>query len=201
MRPINPWLKAALEIGPALLFFALYWGMRARTITWGGTEYSGFIVATAIFVPVAILATLVQWRLTGRLSVMQAVTIVLLVVFGGFSVWLNDPRFFKMKPTIIYLLFAVILGVSQLLGRNWLGLALSGAMPLRPEGWRILTWRMIALFVGLALVNEVVWRSMSEAAWVNLKTFGLPLVMVLFFVAQAGLLRRYALPEKGDGQA
>ena len=197
-RKINPRLKAALEFGPPLLFFAVFMFLRDKTLPIAGTEYSGFIVATLIFIPVLILSTLALWRLTGKLAPMQIATLVLVVVFGGLSVWLNDPRFFKMKPTIIYLLFAGLLGFGLIRGRNWLELVMSEALPMRPEGWRILTLRMILLFLGLALVNEIVWRSMSETAWVNFKTFGLTAIMVAFFVGNSKLFERYALPRDGE---
>ncbi|HRM74900.1 MAG TPA: inner membrane-spanning protein YciB, partial [Paracoccus sp. (in: a-proteobacteria)] len=166
--------------------------------TIAGTAYSGFIVATLIFIPVLIASTLALWRLTGKLAPMQIATLVLVVVFGGLTVWLNDPKFFKMKPTIIYLIFAGLLGFGLLRGRNWLELVMSEALPMRPEGWRILTLRMILLFLGLALVNELVWRTMSETAWVNFKTFGLTAIMVGFFVANSKLFERYALPRDGE---
>ena len=197
-RKINPWLKAGLEFGPLILFFVVFMRLRDKTLTIAGTEYSGFIVATLIFIPVLVLTTLALWRLTGKLAPMQIATLVLVVVFGGLSVWLNDPKFFKMKPTIIYLIFAGLLGFGLLRGRNWLELVMSEALPMRPEGWRILTLRMILLFLGLALVNELVWRSMSETAWVNFKTFGLTAIMVGFFVANSKLFERYALPRDGE---
>ena len=193
-RKINPWLKAGLEFGPLILFFVVFMRLRDRMVTIGGTEYSGFIVATLIFIPVLVASTLALWRLTGRLAPMQIATLVLVVVFGGLSVWLNDPRFFKMKPTIMYLIFAAALGASLALRRNWLELVMSEALPMRPEGWRVLTLRMTALFLGLAVANEVIWRSMSETAWVNFKTFGLPAIMVIFFVLNARLFERHAIP-------
>lgn len=197
-RKINPRLKAALEFGPPLLFFAAFMLLRDRTLSIAGTQYSGFIVATLIFIPVLVLSTLALWRLTGKLAPMQIATLVLVVVFGGLTVWLNDPRFFKMKPTIIYLIFAGLLGFSLLRGRNWLELVMSEALPMRPEGWRILTLRMVLLFLGLAAANEIVWRTMSETTWVNFKTFGLTAIMVVFFVANSKLFERYALPRDGE---
>lgn len=194
-RKINPWLKAALEFGPLVLFFLVFSRFRDHVVTLGGREYSGFILATLIFIPVLAASTLALWRLTGRLAPMQIATLVLVVVFGGLSVWLNDPKFFKMKPTIIYLIFAGLLGLSLALRRNWLELVMSEALPMRPEGWRILTLRMALLFLGLAVANELVWRLMSETAWVNFKTFGLPAVMVAFFVLNARLFERYAQPK------
>lgn len=197
-RKINPWLKAGLEFGPLILFFVVFMRLRDKTLTIAGTDYSGFIVATLVFIPVLVLSTLALWRLTGKLAPMQIATLVLVVVFGGLSVWLNDPKFFKMKPTIIYLIFAGLLGLSLALRRNWLELVMSEALPMRAEGWRILTIRMELLFLGLAIANEVVWRNMSETAWVNFKTFGLPAIMIAFFVANSKLFERYALPRDGD---
>lgn len=192
-RKIKPWLKAALELGPLLLFFVVFMRFRDKTVLLGGTEYSGFIVATLVFVPVLVTATLVLWRLTGKLAPMQIATLVLVVVFGGLSIWLNDPRFFKIKVTLIYLIFAGLLGLSLILRRNWLQLVMSEALPMRAEGWRILTLRLTLLFLGLALANEIVWRTQSETTWVNFKTFGLPGIMVIFFVLNARLFERHAI--------
>ncbi|WP_134679771.1 inner membrane-spanning protein YciB [Paracoccus ravus] len=197
-KKINPWLKTALELGPVALFFLAFMRLRDKTVTLAGTEYSGFVVATLIFIPVLVATTLALWRLTGRLSAMQIATLVLVVLFGGLSVWLNDPKFFKMKPTIIYLLFAGTLGLSLMLRRNWLGLVMAEALPMSETGWRILTGRMAALFLGLAVANEFVWRMMSETAWVNFKTFGLPLLMVVFFVLNSKLFERHALPRDSE---
>lgn len=189
----NPWLKPALEFGPLLLFFAVFMIMRDRTVTLWGAEYSGFVFATLVFVPVLVISTLALWRLTGTLAPMQIATLVLVVVFGGLSVWLNDPRFFKMKPTIIYLLFAGALGYALATRRNWLGAVLGQALPMDEAGWRRLTQRMVALFLAMALANEVVWRTMSETTWVYFKTFGLTAIMFAFLMANARLFRDHAL--------
>lgn len=196
-RKINPKVKLGLELGPVLAFFAAYLALKDRTFTLGGTEYRGFILATAGFVPVMAAATLVLWRLTGRLAVMQVVTLALVVVFGGLTVWLNDGDFFKMKVTIIYLLFAGILAFGLLRGRSYLALVMEEVMPLQPEGWMILTRRLTAFFAGLAVLNEVIWRGFSEQTWVYFKTFGLTAGVFVFFIAQGGLLTRYAAEEAG----
>lgn len=185
-------IKAALEYGPLLIFFVVFLLLRDRTISIMGQDYSGFIVATLIFIPVLVLSTLALWRVTGKLSPMQIATLVLVIVFGGLSVWLNDPRFFKMKPTIIYLLFAGLLGFAWVARRNWLEAVLSEALPMRAEGWRKLTLRMALMFLALAVANEVVWRTMSETNWVYFKTFGLPLLLFVFLMGNAGLFKEYA---------
>ncbi|MFV0292917.1 MAG: inner membrane-spanning protein YciB [Paracoccus sp. (in: a-proteobacteria)] len=201
MKQVKPWIKAGLEYGPLILFFVVFMIMRNRTVTLGGTEYGSFIVATMIFVPVLTITTLTLWRLTGTLSAMQIMTLVLVVIFGGLSIWLNDERFFKMKPTIIYMLFAGLLGLGLILKRNWLELAIGQALPMRHEGWVQLTRRIMALFAGLAIANEFVWRTMSDTAWVNFKTFGLPVIMLVFFMANADLFDRYAIKQEKDGDS
>ncbi|WBU63154.1 inner membrane-spanning protein YciB [Paracoccus aerodenitrificans] len=197
MKQIKPGLKIALEYGPLIAFFAVYMLMRNRPVTIGSTEYEGFVLATMVFVPVLALSMLALWRLTGKLSAMQLMTLILVVVFGGLTIWLNDDRFFKMKPTLIYAIFAGLLGLGLMLKRNWLELVLGEALPMQHEGWMKLTRRMVLLFIGLAVANEFVWRTMSDTAWVNFKTFGLPVIMFVFFMGNAGLFNRYAL-EKED---
>ena len=198
-RSIPPWLKLALELGPVALFFVTYLWLRDETIAWRGAEYSGFIAATALFIPVILLATGIHYALTGRLSPMQVVTAVLVTVFGGLSIWLNDERFFKMKPTLIYTLFAAILFAGLWRGRSLLSMVLSEAMPLDEAGWTKLTRRMAWFFLALALANEVVWRGLSTDAWVNWRTFGVPVAMFAFFMAQAGLIKAHTPGEGGDG--
>lgn len=192
-RKVSPWLKAALEFGPLLVFFVVFSRLKDTQVVWGGTSYSGFVVATALFIPMIALSTLVLWRLTGRLAPMQIATLVLVTVFGGLSVWFNDPHFFKMKPTLIYLIFAGLLGFGLLRGKPWLQLVMDGAIPMRAEGWTILTKRLVGFFLFLALSNELVWRLMSDQAWVNFKTFGLTALMFGFFLAQGPLFSRYGL--------
>jgi len=194
-RKVNPWVKIGLEFGPLIAFFVAFTRLKDETVTVAGAEYGGFIVATALFIPLLAATTFALWRLTGKIAAMQIVTLVLVVVFGGLTVWLNDERFFKMKPTIIYLMFAGALGLGLLRGQSWLMLVMDQAMPMQREGWMILTRRLAAFFVVLALVNEAVWRTMSDQAWVNFKTFGLTVAVFAFFIAQGGLLKRYGIEE------
>ena len=182
-------LKTVLEIGPVVAFFAAYLMLRDRTFEIAGTEYTGFILITAGFVPLIALSTFLLWWLTGELSKMQIVTLVLVVVFGGLTVWFNDERFFKMKPTLIYLIFGAILGAGLLQGKSYLRMVMGEAIPLDEEGWMKLTRRFCAFFFGLAVLNEIVWRTMSTDAWVNFKTFGLTAAIFVFFVTQSKLFR------------
>ncbi len=198
-KKINPVTKAVLDLGPVALFFVGYLALRERSFTIGGSEYSGFIVVTALFVPMFAFTTWLLWRLTGKLAKMQIVTLVLVVLFGGMTVWFNDERFFKMKPTIIYLLFGGVLLTGLLRGRSYLQFVMEEVMPLRDEGWMKLTRRVTAFFFALAFLNEVIWRTMSTDAWVQFKTFGLTAAIFLFFMSQGRLFSEYAVEGDEDG--
>lgn len=192
-KKISPWVKAGLDWGPLIVFFIAFNRLKDGSYEILGRDYSGFVVATALFIPLIAFSTLVLWRLTGKLSAMQIATLVLVLVFGGLSVWLNDPTFFKMKPTIIYLLFAAILGAGLLRGKAWLQLVMEQALPMEHEGWMILTKRFVRLFLALAVANEIVWRTMSDEIWVDFKTFGLPIILIGFIMAQAKLFEKYGI--------
>ena len=191
------WVKPLLEFGPVLAFFVAYLRMKGTNYTIGGSDYDGFILVTALFVPLLLLCTAILWKLTGKISPMQIMTALLVTVFGGLTVWLNDPQFIKMKPTLIYLIFAGLLGFGLLRGQSYLRLVMQDALPMQAEGWMILTRRFTAVFFGLALLNEVIWRFFSTETWVYFKTFGLTAVLFGFFMSQAPLLANYAL-EKDD---
>ncbi|MEO3416423.1 inner membrane-spanning protein YciB [Roseovarius sp. CAU 1744] len=194
-KQIDGKVKTALELGPILAFFVAYLWLKDRVFTIGGTEYAGFVVVTAGFIPVFLLSMAILWKLTGHLSRMQVVTAVLIVVFGGLSVWFNEPKFFKMKPTIIYLLFGGILGLGLLRGRSYLQSVMEGLMPLTDEGWMILTRRLTAFFLALAALNELIWRTQSEETWVYFKTFGLTAAIFLFFMTQGRLFSDHGTGE------
>lgn len=192
------WAKPALEYGPILAFFVAYLLVKDDQFTIAGRSYEGFILVTAGFVPLMIASTALLWRLTGKLSKMQIVTVVLIVVFGGLTVWLNDDRFFKMKPTLIYLLFGGVLGIGLMRGQSYLRAVMEEVLPLDPDGWMKLTRRLTAFFLGLALLNEAVWRTQSTETWVYFKTFGLTAAVFVFFMTQGKLFSDHAL-EKDTG--
>lgn len=195
-RKVNPWVKTGLELGPVIAFFVGYSRWKDDVFTLGGTTYDGFVLVTAAFIPLMLVCTLILWRLSGHLSRMQILTLVLVVVFGGLTVWLNDPTFFKMKPTIIYALFAAILGFGLMRGQSYMAALMGEMMPMQHEGWMILTRRMAWFFAGLAVANEAIWRTMSTDAWVNFKTFGLPVALFAFFMLQGGLIRRFGTADQ-----
>jgi intracellular septation protein len=195
-RPVNPILKQALELGPTLLFFLVYLRLKERTFVLGGAEYSGFIVATLIFVPVLLAAMGVLWWLTGKLSRMQIFTAVMVVVFGGLTAWFNDESFFKMKTTIVYGIFTIILGAGLLRGASPLEWVMGELLPMQHEGWMILTRRLTLLFAVLAVANEVIWRTQSTELWVTLETFAFPGVTMVFLWVQIVALQRFLIQDE-----
>ena len=194
-RNVNPVVKQVLELGPTVIFFLLYMRIKDEIYTFAGTEYSGFIVATVAFVPVLLIAMGILWALTGKLSRIQMFTAFMVIVFGGLTAYFNNSTFFKMKTTIVYGLFAALLGIGLWRGQSWLELFMGEMVPMEQEGWMILTKRLAMMFAVLAVANELVWRNMSEEAWVKIETFGFPAFLFVFLMLQSGLFQAYALEE------
>ena len=194
-KPINPILKQVLELGPTLAFFLLYIKIKDNTHTIMGTDYSGFIVAAVVFIPVLLAAMAVLWFLTKKLSRMQVFTAIMVIFFGGLTAWFNDEAFFKMKTSIVYGLFSLLLGIGLLRGQSWLEYVMGEFLPMQREGWMILTRRLTVFFAGLAAANEFIWRTQSEELWVTLETFAFPVVLFLFLWSQIVTLQRFLIEE------
>ncbi|WP_170381548.1 inner membrane-spanning protein YciB [Ruegeria atlantica] len=190
-KEINPILKQVLELGPPLAFFFIYLRLRDDSFLIGGIEYSGFIVATIIFVPLMLAAMGILWYLTGKLSRIQIFTAIMVIFFGGLTAWFNDERFFKMKTTLVYGFFSIMLGIGLLQGKSYLAYVLDEMLPMRHEGWMILTRRLCACFAVLAIANEFVWRTMSTDMWVKIETFAFPIALMAFLMLQFSLLQNY----------
>ena len=190
-RKINPILKQVLELGPTILFFLIYMRIKDESFTFGSTEYSGFIVAALVLVPLLLVAMLALWLLTGTISRMQIFVAVMVIFFGGLTAWFNDESFFKMKTTIVYGTFAVILGIGLLRGTSLLQWVMAEALPMKPEGWMILTRRLTVMFAALAVANEVIWRTQSTELWVKLETFAMPAALFLFLMVNFAMLQSY----------
>ncbi|MCB1312265.1 MAG: septation protein IspZ [Sedimentitalea sp.] len=196
-KDINPILKQVLELGPTLVFFLIYLRMRDETYSFGGTDYSGFIVSTIVFIPILLAAMAVLWKLTGKLSRMQVFTAFMVVFFGALTAWFNDERFFKMKTTLVYGTFSAILGIGLVQGKSYLEYVMAEMVPMRPEGWMILTRRLCAGFALLAVGNEFVWRTLSTDLWVKIETFGFPLLLFAFLWWQIVALQDHMIdPDK-----
>ena len=179
--PVNPFLKLVLELGPLILFFVA----NAR---WG------IFTATGVFMVAVLLALAASYHLLHRVPIMTVVSAVVVVVFGGLTLVLQNDLFIKIKPTISYLLFFTLLLGGLALGKPLLALVFDSVFDLTAEGWRKLTWRWALFFLALAVLNEIVWRTQTTDVWLSFKVFGvLPLTFV-FGALQYPLMTRHEAP-------
>jgi intracellular septation protein len=177
------WLSMAVDYGPLIVFFASY-------------EAAGLRAATIAVMAASVIALGVGWFYTRRFAFIPAMTAVIVGVMGGLTLYLNDPDFIKMKPTIIYLLFALIIAIELISGRELLGRAMMAAMPpMDAGGKRALLVRFLAFFVAMAVANEILRRVLSTDHWVIWKVFGGIGITFLFSLAQIPLVKKHLLPE------
>ncbi len=208
-KNLNPLLKLVLEIGPLGVFFLSFrFGRELLSVPTvngllesltGPEALAGpsgpLFVATAFFMVAIAVSLAASWHLTRHLPRMAVVTGIVVAVFGGLTLWLQDETFIKMKPTIVNCVFAVILGFGVMRGRSYLKYLMGSAMPLDDAGWMIFTRRWVLFFVFMAALNEVIWRTQTTEFWVTFKTFGsLPLTFV-FLALQWPLLKRHMVEE------
>ena len=189
---LNPFLKLVLEIGPIAVFFLAYrWAPTEAGATEAEAQLSQILFATTVFIPVILASLAVSWILSRHLPRIAVLTAVLVVVFGGLTLWLRDDTFIKMKPTILYAMFAGVLGFGLIRGESYLRYLMDEVLPMSKEGWMKFTFRFAVFFAVLAVLNEAVWRTMSTDAWVNFRTFVLPAASFVFVASQAGLFMKY----------
>lgn len=179
--------KAALEAGPLLLFFAAYY---LGDIYW----------ATGSAILASLVAVAAYWFKIGRVPAAPLITFLVVGVFGGITLFLQDPDFVKMKPTAVYILFASALFGGLAMGKLFLRGVFGEVFSLTDAGWRILTIRWGLFFVAMAIANEFVWRSFSEGAWVNFKVWAILPITMLFGAAQYPVLKRHGTDQKENGE-
>lgn len=195
-RTIHPLLKLALEVGPIGVFFLAYrWAPVAEGLDTSARQLEQVLFATAVFIPMILATLLISYLLTRKLPRMAVITAVVVIVFGGLTLILRDDTFVKMKPTILYSLFAGILGFGLMRGQSFLKYLMDELIPMQDEGWMKFTRRFVIFYIALAVLNEFVWRSYGTDAWVNFRTFVLPAANFVFVMAQVPLFTRYAVSE------
>ena len=198
-RSIHPLVKLALEIGPIAVFFLAYrWAAVPDGLSMTERQLEQILFATKVFVPTILAALAASWWLTRKLPRMAVITAIVVTIFGGLTLILLDDTFVKMKPTILYGLFAAILGFGLLRGQSYLRYLLDEMIPMQAEGWLKFTRRFVLFYIGLAVLNEIVWRGWGTDVWVNFRTFALPAANFLFIMAQVPLFTRYAEPGKAE---
>lgn len=182
------WVKFALEMGPLLVFFV-------------ANSRFGIVTGTAVFMVATAVALAASWLLARKIPVLPLVSGVFVLVFGGLTVWLQDDLFIKLKPTIVNTLFGLILLGGLATGRNFLKMALDTAFQVTEDGWRILAVRWGLFFLVLAVINEVVWRSVATDVWVNFKVFGIMPLTVVFSLTQIPVLLKHQIQTEENAQA
>jgi intracellular septation protein len=206
----SPWLKLTLELGPLILFF--FANSRPKLFEPFARlfvppqlltgENAGLFTATTVLIPAVLIALLVSYLRTRHLPIMPLVTAILVVVFGALTLYLHNPSFIKMKPTILYAAFGIALLGGIIFNKPLLPVVLDNAIALTERGWRILTLRWAFFFFFLAVLNEIVWR-LNEAYvpahpndyWVLFKFPGTVAIIFLFTMAQVPLMMRHEVKD------
>jgi intracellular septation protein len=176
----HPLFKLATELGPLLVFFV------------ANARFHLF-VATGAFMVAVIAAMIASYAVTRHVPIMALVTGVIVLVFGTLTLVLHDETFIKVKPTIIYGLFAAVLGGGLLFRRSLIAIMFDQMFNLTAEGWRQLTMRWAVFFFAMAVLNEVIWRSQTTDFWVAFKAFGVIPLTMGFAITQMPLINRYHL--------
>ena len=174
--------KLFIDIGPLAVFFVFY-------------TRSGLQASIMPFMIATVIAVLFSYILEKKIPIMPTVGAGIVLIFGGLTIYFDNEVFFKMKPTIINILFAAILWVGVIINKPLLKILLGAAIKLEDEGWKILTQRWVAFFIALAILNEIVWRTQSTDIWVNFKVFGILPITFIFTMTQFPLIKKYQIEE------
>ena len=184
---MSTWMRLIVDIGPLAVFFIAF-------------ERAGFMTATAAFMVATAISIAVSYGLERRVPLVPVVTGVIVFVFGGLTLWLDNEVFFKMKPTIVQGLFAAVLLGGLAVGRLFLRHVMGSMVQMDEAGWRTLTVRFAMFFVTMACLNELVWRNVPTDTWVQFKVFGILPLTLLFTMLQTPLMSRHQIPEKDTGE-
>jgi intracellular septation protein len=176
------WLKPVVDYTPLAAFFIAY-------------LIKGLFFATGALMAATVVVVILSLAIDRRVPIMPLATAGIVMVFGGLTLWFNDERFIKMKPTIVQALFSVALFGGLLFRKPLLKSVLGSAWQLTDRGWFLLTFRFAVFFAAMAVLNEVVWRSVSTDLWVNFKIFGILLLTFVFTAFQVPLITRYQIPD------
>ena len=170
--------KLLIDIGPLAVFFIFY--------TKGDLQSAilPLMIAT-------IIAVIFSYIIEKKIPIMPTVGASIILIFGGLTIYFDNEIFFKMKPTIINILFAVALYVGQIIHKPILKNLLSGSLKLQDKGWSLLTKRWIGFFIALAILNEIIWRTQSTDLWVSFKVFGVLPITFIFTMTQFTLIKKY----------
>ena len=179
---LTPTQKMILEVGPLMVFLI-------------ANQQTTLVKATGIFMATTFVALVIHYYLTRHVPFVPVVSALVVGIFGGLTVYFEDDLFIKLKPTIVNVLFGLILMGSLILKKPVLSMILGPVFKLDEVGWRKFTLRWALFFFFLAIVNELVWRTQSADFWVKFKVFGFMPLTFLFMATQMPLLKKHKLPE------
>ena len=178
-------IKFVADFGPLLIFFTIYF-----------KNENDLKVAIPPFVIATLIALIGIYLLEKKIPMVPLVSGVLITLFGGLTLYFDNKIFFYMKPTIINILFAAVLFFGKYFTQKpLLKIFFQNAFNLKDEGWKKLNYRWISFFIFVAILNEIVWRTQSEAFWVNFKVWGLLPISFLFAASQVPLINKYKLKQ------
>lgn len=179
-------IKTIADFGPLLIFFIIYF-----------TNENDLKVAIPPFVIATLIALVVVYFLENKIPVIAVTSGILITLFGGLTLYFDNKVFFYMKPTIINIIFAIVLFFGKYFtNKPLLKVFFRNALDLEDEGWKKLNYRWIYFFIFVAILNEIVWRTQSEPFWVNFKVWGLLPISFLFAASQVPLINKYKLKKK-----
>tara|TARA_Y100000741_G_C17973680_1_gene444921 strand:- start:9 stop:548 length:540 start_codon:yes stop_codon:yes gene_type:complete len=179
---MNGIIKLLVDIGPLAVFFIFYTRSDLQT------AILPFMIATVI-------AVLFSYIMEKKIPIMPTVGAGIILVFGGLTIYFDNEVFFKMKPTIINILFALILYGGEVFKKPLLKYLLGGTLKLQEIGWSILTKRWVGFFIALAVLNEIIWRTQSTDIWVNFKVFGILPITFIFTLSQFSTIKKYLIED------
>ena len=180
---LRPIVKFAADFGPLLIFFIIYFN-----------NENNLKVAIPPFIIATFIALIIVYFMEKRIPMVPLTSGILINLFGGLTLYFDNKIFFYMKPTIINILFAFILFFGKFFTKKpLLKIFFQTALNLEDQGWRKLNDRWIGFFIFVAILNEIVWRTQSEAFWVNFKVWGLLPISFIFAASQISLINKYKL--------
>ena len=181
----RPIIKFVTDFGPLLIFFIIYFN-----------NENDLKLAIPPFIIATLISLMVIYFLEKRIPMVPLISGILITFFGGLTLYFDNKIFFYMKPTIINLLFAAVLFFGKYFTQKpLLKIFFQNAFNLENEGWKKLNYRWISFFIFVAMLNEIVWRTQSEAFWVNFKVWGLLPISFLFVASQFPLINKYKLKQ------
>ncbi len=177
--------KFVTDFGPLLVFFSFYY-----------KNDKNLEVAIPPFIIATLIALFIAWRIEKKIPMVPLLGGILITVFGGLTIYFKNPIFIYIKPTIINVLFAIgLLFGKYFTNEPALKKLLGNAFKLQDEGWKILNKRWIIFFLGLAILNEIIWRTQSEEFWVNFKVWGMLPITIIFTAFQFNIINKYKIDE------